>query len=573
MRTSHSCSGLVAYGLFLLNCAILCCSQLLHQPQCDPEKEYESNGGCCSKCQPGFSMTSKCTDSKDTSCNPCGPNEYMPSWNNDYKCFSHHICDSGKALKVEFHGNSTAPRKCVCEEGYHFSHDYEFCNKNTKCIPGYGVVRPVQLNTDTICKACPVGYFSNVSSSKESCKPWTNCSKLGLFESKPGSNHYDVVCDHLNPNRQRVVIFIVLPLVITIIIFMTIYFLCCTNRLKDLKGNLEQWMTDLCHQFQEAEKKSPCNICTRTNNYRQGQQNFTPYVTVSMENDCDAAHKDPKEQRGGPGTSCVREYEVKQGRSGPIENEYLERKYAMATDGPACVSDTAESSVESETISSFYTGPDHPLHLQKDACGQSARELTGKHIVNSNYGNCSMTEPMSSMNGCCSQLSSSGFSLQTNGPPSMTSSEETDSHNDGSTPTSETPPLSGQVTGNNNTTVISNGSVMNIKADVLLLVLSPTSQDAPTTPDSNDGNMGKPVQEENQCRCDSFVANTENHVGKYTQYSDDLSKSSQNTESWTSSTDFIQGSGSPLILSQELNNICPCQNICLSPVQEEGKPE
>ncbi|XP_018124960.1 tumor necrosis factor receptor superfamily member 11A isoform X2 [Xenopus laevis] len=523
-------------------------------------------------------MTSKCTASKNTTCIPCGPNEYMPSWNDDYKCFSHQICDSGKALKVAFNGNRTSPRKCICEEGYHFSDDYEFCNKNTKCALGYVVVYPVQLNADTKCKACPVGYFSNSSSLNESCQPWTNCSKSGLFESKPGSNHSDVVCDHLNTNWQNVVIFIVLSLVVALIVFTPIYFLCCTNHLKDLKENLEQWLNVLCHRFQETEKKSPYNVNMRTNNYGQGHQNSTSYVVVSIKTDCAEVHEDPKQQSGTIETSCVREHEVKQRRSGPIENEYLERKTvnAMETgqliDGSACVSDTEDNSAESETFSYFPTGPDHPLHLQQDACGQSARELTGKQ-TNSNYVNCSITEPTYSMNGYCPLL----FSWQTNDSPSMASSEETASQSSGcsggSTPTSETPPLSGQVTGNNNTTVISNGSVMNIKADVLLLVLSPTSQDAPTVPDSNDGNMGKPVQEENQCHFDSFVANTENHADKYTQYSEELSYLSQDTEAWTSITDFIQGSGSSPILSQELNNIPPCQIFHLSPVQEEGKPE
>eukprot|EP00079_Xenopus_tropicalis_P026862 XP_012820885.1 PREDICTED: tumor necrosis factor receptor superfamily member 11A [Xenopus tropicalis] len=570
MGTSPSYVGMGSVGLFLLNCVILCaCSQLLQQLQCDPEKQYESNGRCCSKCQPGFYMTSKCTASKNTTCNPCGPNEYMSSWNDDYKCISHHICDSGKALKVAFRGNSTSPRKCVCEKGYHFSQDYEFCNENTKCPPGYGVVYTVQRNTDTICETCTVGYFSNSSSSDEPCKPWTNCSKLGHPELNPGTDHSDVVCDHLlNNNWQRAVILIVLFTVITIVIFTAIYFLCCTKCLKDLKENLEQWVSDLCHRFQEAEKKSSCNVCTRTNNFGQGQISTT-YVAVAVSNEmgCVEAHEVHKPQSGTPGTNCVREYEVKQRRSGPIESEYLERKTVgvveteQLIDGSAHVSDTTESLVGNETFSYFSSDPDqnschlHHLHIQQDACEQSARELTGKQTVNSNYGNCSMREPLSSRNGHCPQFSP----LQFSGSPGMNFFEETASQSSGSsggnTPMSETPPLSGQVTGNNNTTVISNGSVMNIKAEVLLLVLNPSSQDVPTTPDSTDGNMGSPVQEENQCRCDSFVANTENHAGKYTQYSDDLSNVSQNPEGWTCSTDFIQGILSP------------------PPVQEEGKPE
>ncbi|KAM4840989.1 tumor necrosis factor receptor superfamily member 11A isoform 2-T2 [Thomomys bottae] len=163
-------------------------------PPCTRDRQYELHGRCCSKCEPGKFMSSKCTTTSDSVCLPCGPEEYLETWNEEDKCLLHKVCDAGKGLVALNPGNHTAPRRCVCMAGYHWSHDCQCCRRNTECAPGSGVRHPLQLNMDTVCEPCPLGQFSDSFSSTGRCKPWTNCTILGKTETHHGTDKSDVVC-------------------------------------------------------------------------------------------------------------------------------------------------------------------------------------------------------------------------------------------------------------------------------------------------------------------------------------------------------------------------------------------
>ncbi|KFU92052.1 Tumor necrosis factor receptor superfamily member 11A, partial [Chaetura pelagica] len=163
-------------------------------PPCEGEQHYEYSGWCCTKCEPGKYMSARCTGTSDSVCQPCGPNEYMDVWNEEEKCLLHKICDQGKALREVSPGNSTSQRQCACTMGYHWNEDCDCCQRNTLCAPGFGVEHPVQQDKDTMCTPCPRGYFSNVASSTDKCKSWTNCTALGMTESVPGTDKSDAVC-------------------------------------------------------------------------------------------------------------------------------------------------------------------------------------------------------------------------------------------------------------------------------------------------------------------------------------------------------------------------------------------
>jgi len=66
--------------------------------------------------------------------------------------------------------------------------------KCKKCRPGWGVVSPCSANTDTICKRCPLQYYSKHNSYKQSCFPCSLCGG-GLFEAHPCTPRSDTVCD------------------------------------------------------------------------------------------------------------------------------------------------------------------------------------------------------------------------------------------------------------------------------------------------------------------------------------------------------------------------------------------
>uniref|UniRef100_A0A2K5QXJ9 Tumor necrosis factor receptor superfamily member 5 n=1 Tax=Cebus imitator TaxID=2715852 RepID=A0A2K5QXJ9_CEBIM len=188
----------------LLLCALLARLQVALQiaPPCTSERHYERLGRCCSKCEPGKYMSSKCTTNSDSVCLPCGPDEYLDTWNEEDKCLLHKVCDTGKALVAVDIGNSTAPRRCTCTSGYHWSQDCECCRRNTECAPGLGAQHPLQVNKDTVCKPCLAGYFSDAFSSTDKCRPWTNCTMLGKKVEHHGTEKSDVICSSSLPFRK-----------------------------------------------------------------------------------------------------------------------------------------------------------------------------------------------------------------------------------------------------------------------------------------------------------------------------------------------------------------------------------
>lgn len=48
--------------------------------------------------------------------------------------------------------------------------------------------------SDTVCKRCPEGFFSNETSSKAVCQKHTNCSALGFKTALKGNAVRDNIC-------------------------------------------------------------------------------------------------------------------------------------------------------------------------------------------------------------------------------------------------------------------------------------------------------------------------------------------------------------------------------------------
>ncbi|XP_069884941.1 tumor necrosis factor receptor superfamily member 11A [Dipodomys merriami] len=220
-------------------------------PPCSRDRQYELHGRCCSRCEPGKYMSSKCTTTSDSVCLPCGPEEYLETWNEEDKCLLHKVCDTGKGLVALDPGNRTAPRRCVCTAGYHWSQDCQCCRRNTECAPGSGA-RPLQLNTDTVCEPCPLGEFSDTFSSTGRCKPWTNCTILGKTETRHGTEKSDVVCSSLPPGSPPMEpqylpgLIIVLLFVSVVVLVAVIFGVYYRKKGKALTANLWHWVNDAC---------------------------------------------------------------------------------------------------------------------------------------------------------------------------------------------------------------------------------------------------------------------------------------------------------------------------------------
>uniref|UniRef100_A0A9L0JXW6 Tumor necrosis factor receptor superfamily member 5 n=1 Tax=Equus asinus TaxID=9793 RepID=A0A9L0JXW6_EQUAS len=226
-------------------------------PPCGSERHYEHFGRCCNKCEPGKYMSSKCTTTSESVCLPCGPDEYLDTWNEEDKCLLHKVCDTGKALVAVEPGNRTAPRRCACTAGYHWSEDCDCCRRNAECAPGFGAQPPVQLNKDTVCQPCLLGYFSDAFSSTEKCKPWTNCTILGKMEAHHGTDKSDVVCSSSlpsmkPPNEPQ----IYLPSLIILLLFISVALVAAVifgvyyrKKGKALTANLWHWVNEACRRL------------------------------------------------------------------------------------------------------------------------------------------------------------------------------------------------------------------------------------------------------------------------------------------------------------------------------------
>lgn len=523
---------------------------------CDPEKEYEHKDRCCQKCEPGKHIIKRCTSSEETKCNPCGPNEYMSVWNNDLNCVLHKVCDKGYGLIVLHNGNSTHPRECVCTEGYHFDSNQKICMENKNCNLGLGVQLPVKQNEDTNCVPCQEGYFSNISSSTEPCQPWTNCSEFGLHVIVPGTNKSDAICDRLrHPSKDVQTIIIIIALIVSLAL---ILFICALYMKKSNTLKVQVWIQETCEKICRSEKNSHY----REPNTIDHGYTIIPNATVVENIHCEN----------------LKEIETPRGRLEPMEDEYKDPRRSPEPENESIAAGVESlSDLESGSLGNFHaysdTSSDRLFSSNEEVtippctehrCDQTAKETSRKRrdepyfsdpVDNNNGPNSSRHEfhiyPQASYHIPEKNTDKEPCSCFTNAQYTRSSSR---SSADNFSTFSETPPTpSGNVTGNNNTTVISSAPVMNIKTDMVVVYYRGSSQDE-NIPRESEENIKRPMQEERQDHCDNFVANTPPY--KY----NDISCSS------VPDTDCTEGDGN--LRDSNINN----QNTYF-PVQEEGKPE
>uniref|UniRef100_U3IQD3 TNF receptor superfamily member 11b n=1 Tax=Anas platyrhynchos platyrhynchos TaxID=8840 RepID=U3IQD3_ANAPP len=145
----------------------------------------------CDQCPPGSYVKQHCTATSPTVCAPCPDQYYAEDWNSNDECqYCSAVCKELQYVKQEC--TSTQDRVCECIEGRYL--ELEFCLKHTECPPGFGVAQPGTPESDTVCKRCPEGFFSNVTSSKAACQKHTNCSALGFKIALKGNAVRDNVC-------------------------------------------------------------------------------------------------------------------------------------------------------------------------------------------------------------------------------------------------------------------------------------------------------------------------------------------------------------------------------------------
>ncbi|XP_054981672.1 tumor necrosis factor receptor superfamily member 11A [Sorex araneus] len=519
-------------------------------PACSGERQYEHLGRCCDKCQPGTYLAAKCSATSESVCLPCGPEEYLDTWNEEEKCLLHKVCDLGKALVVDYPGNRTSPRLCTCTLGYHWSQDCVCCRRNAECAPGFGA--QVQPGRDTVCRSCPLGFFSDVSSSTEDCRPWTNCTALGDTVGVPGTSQADAVCRSSQPtgrppNESQ----IYLPGLIILLLFMSVALLAAVvlavyyrKKGKMLTASLWHWLNEACSRLSEnkqptvsgspgraapAEAPGQLELCEGVLLLTLKEKILPGDAACANRGVCVAPCGRGEE---APLLALVSETEGPASWQVPTEDEYPDRALQSpdplssllpaqpGSQGTPPFSEPLEVG-ENDSLSQCFTGTENladsdsclcpaPLCRTDWGCegwGEAAPGppwAAGASAADSCVG--CRTLPGSPQPGPLPQCAY-GMGL----PPADTAAEAADgadsplpsSERAGGPPTADQPPASGNVTGNSNSTFISSGQVMNFKGDIIVVYVSQSSQEGAAGAAGEP--PGHPVQEESPPCCASFA--------------------------------------------------------------------
>ncbi|XP_036758011.2 tumor necrosis factor receptor superfamily member 5 isoform X3 [Manis pentadactyla] len=193
-----------------LQCLFWACSLTAVHPEPPTacrENQYLTKSQCCNLCRPGEKLVNDCTKITDTECLPCSKGEFLDTWNRETHCHQHKYCDPNLGLQVQMEGTLQTDTICTCDEGHHCtSNACESCTLHSMCPPGLGVKQMATGVSDTICEPCPVGYFSNISSTFEKCHPWTSCEMKNLVQLQPGTDKTDAICGFRDRMRALVVI-------------------------------------------------------------------------------------------------------------------------------------------------------------------------------------------------------------------------------------------------------------------------------------------------------------------------------------------------------------------------------
>ncbi|KAJ8277725.1 hypothetical protein GJAV_G00079120 [Gymnothorax javanicus] len=512
------------------------CAQAATKPSCS-QHQYVQDRRCCSKCAPGKYVFAPCTSDSDTTCRDCGSNEYQPDWNNETKCLPQKFCDTGKGFSHIRPQNRLAAVPCQCKPGFQCSlSNCEYCEKIKSCRSGYGLT--MDKSGRGSCKPCELGHFSN-ESSIEPCRPWTSCKEHGKTEKQPGSDKTDAVCGPPLAGTSTSWVVVAVLFVIVVISSVILFLFCYKDRLEPLSENLRSCVQNLKRsRIQQETSLAP-------NSNSHGPQNCALYEITCLINQEDSIHKSlnlcpkdklasdlltPQLDHGKPCDEPLSKEPSPLPSSGSCscmlsskkpmevgENEDCSQAVATGLSRTcSCAGDNGEGGdnlLQDIVTESFGNNcarcslcsccADQPGSCDTclDYCGGTTGDdasrgngsVSGMAGVDRDYR---QNEPC-----CCSidsttvpMLSSDSDNEQNGSQDELFEREiSLELNTESSIHTSDPPATSGHITGNSNTTFISNGQVMNFSGDVIVVYVSQNSQ---SSGGGTDEAVCSPVQEE-----------------------------------------------------------------------------
>ncbi|XP_073703349.1 tumor necrosis factor receptor superfamily member 3 [Garra rufa] len=156
----------------------------------------------CSKCPKGKYMFS-CNATLQSVCEVCPRHTFIDQENNMSRCRSCRECSSTSNMEMVKECEADKNTECRCKPGFYCKHisdsQCDYCSPVSTCLPGSGVISLHTYQTDTVCRPCLEGTYSDVDDYVSSCKNYTSCDDLGRELKVPGTSQSDAVCGKLNP--------------------------------------------------------------------------------------------------------------------------------------------------------------------------------------------------------------------------------------------------------------------------------------------------------------------------------------------------------------------------------------
>ncbi|XP_059381391.1 tumor necrosis factor receptor superfamily member 14-like [Carassius carassius] len=155
--------------------------------------EYEINGECCPKCDPGKRVYRHCDEFTSTTCDSCPIRTYSDAPNGFTECLPCSVCDTRDGLRVKQACTVKSDTVCGPLPGYYCIDSLYNCKrakKHSSCSPGQYIKQTGTEFRDTVCDDCPAGSYSDGTV----CRLHTDCESLGKTTISEGTDTTDAEC-------------------------------------------------------------------------------------------------------------------------------------------------------------------------------------------------------------------------------------------------------------------------------------------------------------------------------------------------------------------------------------------
>uniref|UniRef100_A0A3B4DEE0 TNFR-Cys domain-containing protein n=1 Tax=Pygocentrus nattereri TaxID=42514 RepID=A0A3B4DEE0_PYGNA len=160
---------------------------------CSPGQYINLRVDCCVS---GQHVYKHCSGDSSTTCVQCSQSTYIDFPNNFISCISCTLCDEGIGLRTKQECQSSADTLCEPLLGYYCIETHgKNCRKarqHSTCLPGQYINKTGTAFTDTVCKDCSKGSYSDGSFTV--CKPHRKCESEGQITTTPGTKSSDSEC-------------------------------------------------------------------------------------------------------------------------------------------------------------------------------------------------------------------------------------------------------------------------------------------------------------------------------------------------------------------------------------------